>query len=62
MGHCYKCKRHTATCHINCPFYFEEQEESKERRAAGKKESEANEARRSPAYERRERDALNKLK
>ena len=59
---CYKCQKRTQTCHGTCPDYANEMAENKKRLEEAKKDRENIEALHSPAFQRRGREYLNRMK
>lgn len=59
---CYKCPKRTEYCHGKCPDYAAEREEDKRRLLKERRERESKEAIRTPAFERRARETLNRMK
>ncbi|MBR3610035.1 MAG: hypothetical protein IKL57_01035 [Oscillospiraceae bacterium] len=59
---CYKCPKRTQWCHGSCQDYAAEREDNKNRLEEERKERLDKETFRTPAFERREREALNRMK
>ena len=59
---CYKCPKRTQWCHGSCPDYAAEREDDKNRLEEERKERENRESLHTPAFERRELEALNRMK
>ena len=59
---CFKCPIHTPSCHGTCPDYAKEFAKNEERRQEERKERDRKNAFYSPAFDRRQREALNNKK